>query len=191
MIRIRRYSNALEAEAAAGYLRENGIAASVVGGHVHGVFGLSSLRFAQLELVILDAAQQSSAEELLAQFEREGPELAPEWEREAEPDLSRIDTERVPITCAACGCPLRIGGRAEEACPECGAVNDVVDRIIAAHGPEGLAAALGAGEGAESGSTRRVPCPECGYPLEGPETRGRCPECGGLYDKGEDPARGH
>ncbi|MDX2115581.1 MAG: hypothetical protein SFZ24_08175 [Planctomycetota bacterium] len=192
MVRVARYSSDVIAEAAAAFLRANGISARVVGQMlpetvVRLTGGGLSTRALDVMIASRDLKEQALA--LLQQFDETPVELDVNWEEHTKPDLSRLP-EGVEVACPRCGESLAVCPPAET-CPGCGGAVDVVELLIATHGPDVLAACFdseegdgnAAGPGALSASAVRR-CRACRGVFESESARGRCPLCGSLYDAG-------
>lgn len=88
------------------------------------------------------------------------------------PDLSTLDPSLLP-SCPACAALLPPDASLST-CPSCAAPVDVVELIIAAHGPEAFAKA--------PDPVTRFCCGRCGYPRRGLPDPEICPECGTPFD---------
>lgn len=197
MQRVRRYSDELRAQEAAGALRAHGIPAEVVGHHTQPLMsvGVLGVAWTGYDVVVLAKEDRGRAEAVLVELEGTKPVLEEGWEDEASRvDLSELDEEEYGVSCPACGEWLALKTELES-CPGCGDDVDVVELVVRRHGPEVLA-----GEGGEvmdrvermnrliaarSAAGERSRCEECGCDLGGMPVRGRCPECGRLFDKDE------
>ncbi len=140
--------------------------------------------FAGPRFEVLIYSRDEAEEATLAIQEAEQEVAEGGWDDPGQPDLSRLDPSMQP-NCPGCDrlLPLRVNlGK----CPSCGLAVDVVEELVARHGPEALAECYG-GPGVlvddETLQMAAVPCPVCEYALTGLAARGRCPECGQSYDK--------
>lgn len=184
MIRLRRYASRLHAEHAAMFLRERGIAATVVGDFVNLMFGgPMAPRMLQVELMLLDPERRDEAEALLSEFETEPIELDPGWEEQAFNELAGADLSAFDLTCPSCLFDLA-GLEPAGVCPECGGEYDAATIIVARHGPEALAAIFE--QTPAPAPVRRFACRDCRTDITALPTRGRCPDCGRLFDKDHD-----
>lgn len=173
------------------WLRHHGIAASVVGHHIHDIIPFPTVApFATgLDLLLLIPEQRAEAERLLDDMQTNPPD--PGWEPDATPDVSALDTERFPVTCTSCHQHLPVDDPALPSCPACRAPVDLVERIVELHGPEALVDCYPPVEGDEEASVSfdpamlEIPCPGCGESLAGLPQVGRCRACGQLFDKAD------
>ncbi|MGP1346085.1 MAG: hypothetical protein ACTS3F_05375 [Phycisphaerales bacterium] len=138
---LRRYESGVDAEHAAMFLREHGIAAGVYGHGTAFARTRSGLPRPAVDLVLHDRSQREEAERLLGVLDASPIELQDDWERCAEPDIAGLDLSGVPITCPACEAPLELDVNIVE-CAGCGLLIDAVERIIEQHGPDALADAM-------------------------------------------------
>lgn len=184
MIRLKRFANRLHAEHAAIFLRRNGVDAIVVGDFVQDLLGGSfAPKILQVELMLSDASQKDDADRLLEEFENVPIELEPDWEQEAQPELSGVDLSPFDLTCL--GCSYNLAGLARIGlCPECGHEYDFVSLIVTRHGPEALASLFA--HAPDHTWKPRVRCNECRRDITDLPVRGRCPACGKLFDKEHD-----
>lgn len=182
MIRLRRFDSPIRANAAAAFLRANGIGATVVGEHVSTAFGGGLARFFGVDLFVPSDTDKGEAERLLSEFEREPVEVGEGWEESALPDLSKLDASEIDVACPNCrvGLPL---DATMESCPSCRTPVDVAAMIALKYGPDVLAGCF-EDESVMSFAleVKAASCVFCGYNLRGLAVRGRCPECGSLYD---------
>lgn len=196
---VARYQDHLLAQEAATYLRSQQIAAGVTGGLLSGHGPFAGAVKGQYLVMVGERVNLARAKALVRALDLARIELSPEWEDEAEPDLSLLDPKLVP-PCPACGGVISVVG---ERCTCCGAEVDLVELVVAEHGPEALAdcypdpsevwANLSESEQAaldlplelttEDWQALEMPCSRCGYALGGLPGRGTCPECGQAYDK--------
>jgi hypothetical protein len=143
MLRLRRFASLIEANAAALYLREHGVEATVVG-HLTADVQLAYHRVRNsagggYELMLIDPAQRADAELILDSFDTEPVELEAGWEAVAERiDLAQLDPDALAIVCAACSAALPLDD-AVEACPACAEPVDILQRLLDTHGPDALA----------------------------------------------------
>lgn len=180
---VARYPNPLLAEAAAEFLRQSSIAARSTG-RLGGDGITGTTGGGVFEVAVLVREQAGRARELLAEFNASGPQLDPDWEQVSAPDLSRLEDRHRPV-CPACGEPLKTDATVMR-CPRCGGAANLVELIVAQHGPEAL-------EPCYTIEAQELPddlvegaplaCPGCQYPLGGLPPEGVCPECGTPYNK--------
>lgn len=215
MIPVARYSSAVTAQAVAAYLRDNGVAAQVVGDLLAEAPNHRAMSMSALDVVVASSALVGRAKELVAEFHAQPATLDEDWEDQTRPDLSRLPASLAPA-CPACEVMLPMDEHLS-ACPACGASVDVVELVIDRHGPEAVAPCFDAPEGAETSGVDApafVPnlaapapalagtggvgarerhagggppgvCRTCGAALHASVVRGRCASCGTLYDLSE------
>jgi len=186
---IRRYTSRVVAEGAAEALRAAGIIATVVGDAdalAHIGFGKG---FGDFAVVIREESRKAEAARILAELEAEPPAAEAGWEESAAaPDLSRLDPS-LEIPCVHCGYDLRSLPRSDAGevdCPECGGRVDLMEAIVARHGPEGLSACYAEEADPipdEVVDAAVLDCRGCQYSLAGLPQVGNCPECGLEYSK--------
>lgn len=180
MIRLRRFASRIQAEHAAMFLRRNHINAIVVGDFVQSVWGVLTPKMLQVELMLLDPDRREEAERLLDEFDQNPIELEPGWEEESQPELTGLDLSRFDLSCPGCGEDLS-DLDAVGLCPNCSGEYDLLELIVARHGPEALEALYAQAPTLQW--VRRHRCKECGHDITALPTRGRCPSCGKLFDK--------
>ncbi|RMD60893.1 MAG: hypothetical protein D6824_08725 [Planctomycetota bacterium] len=181
MIRLARYASRIHAEHAAEHLRAQGVPVQVVGEHVQDMFAVPTLKQLQMELLLLDPAQEERARALLEAFERSLG--AAQLEGEApRPDLAKLDPAHAQVACPACGAQLRVEAERVR-CPRCSEELDALELLVAQHGPEALAPCYEAQQRVELRARPR--CSHCGQALPDATVRGRCAACGSLYDLAE------
>ncbi len=188
MKRVRSFHSLLEARAAAAYLLEHAIAATVITNDSDAV-ALRNVtsRVTQggaHDLYIASNDDHARSLELLEAFDREPADFTPEWEADAVPDLSRLDPALLP-DCPSCARTLPADPFLD-ACPSCSAEVDVGELIVARHGPDALADCYVDEPrqfDPEVVDRMSLVCDGCGYALKNLGVSGRCPECGTAYDK--------
>ncbi len=181
MPNVRSYTTLLEARRAADHLLANGIIARVSEGR-----DLLTYQRNEHFVIIPEASELDRAKALLVELEASPETLDPEWESTTEPDLSLLDPA-IKVNCPNCRYSLR-GLPQHSKCPECGTPFDLVEVLIAQHGPEVLADCypeVGPEISQELIDTAAISCPGCGYSLQGLPESGTCPECGSEYSKRE------
>ena len=190
MLRVAMYESSAIAHLAAAHLREHGVMAGVIDGSVSAVTGAlpSVFRNGAYELYIASKGDEELARELVEQFERDPPEIDPEWEDHVAPDLSLLDRKLIP-DCPGCGWAI-MAARPLGPCQRCGTKYDLLEMIFERHGPEALAPcyeteAPMAHLSDEEVCAIAIDCPKCSYPLDGLGLRGNCPECGAGFDRRE------
>lgn len=208
MIPVARYSSAVTAQAVAAYLRDNGVAAQVVGDLLAEAPNHRAMSMSALDVVVASSALVGRAKELVAEFHAQPATLDEDWEDQTRPDLSRLPAALAPA-CPACEVTLPMDEHLS-ACPACGTGVDVVELVIDRHGPEAVAPCFDAPEGGEpAGASVIEPAPAlagtggvgarerhagggppgvcrtCGAALHASVVRGRCASCGTLYDLSE------
>lgn len=208
MIPVARYSSTVTAQAVAAYLRDNGVAAQVVGDLLAEAPNHRSMSMSALDVVIASNAMLGRAKELVAEFHAQPATLEDDWEDQTRPDLSRLPASLAPA-CPACDVTLPMDEHLS-ACPACGAGVDVVELVIDRHGPEAVAPCFDAPDGPEPASVAHIEpapalvgtggagarerganegppgiCRACGAALHASVVRGRCASCGTLYDLSE------
>lgn len=184
MITLRKYASLAAAEMAALRLRDGGIPATVVGHYNQLVFhGTPLLGY---DLVIPGEADRADAQRLLEELHEElltggDGERENELAVQALADLSRLDPERFPIACPACGEDL---GAAIDAgvCPACAESFDGAELVLALYGPEALAECCDASAADDAGPN----CAGCGADLFAAPESGVCPVCGLARDDASD-----
>jgi len=183
VIRLARYASRIHAEHAAQHLRAQGVPVKVVGEHVQDMFAVPTLKQLQMELLLLDPAQEERARALLEAFERSlGRSLLHDDEAPS-PDLSRLDPAHGRVACPGCQAQLRVEAELRR-CPRCGEALDAVELVVQQHGPEALAQCYEAQAPLGDELRAQPRCAHCGEPL--PDlVRGRCAACGSLYDLAE------
>lgn len=134
---LRRYVSEVAAEHAAMHLRAQGVAARVYGRGTAFTRAAMGMPTPGVDLVLLVPEQAEAALTLLEEFESSTVELEEDWEAGAEPDVTRLDLSRLPITCPACDAPLTVDVNIVE-CGTCGTLTDAIERIVELHGPEAL-----------------------------------------------------
>lgn len=184
MLTIARYSSEFVAQAAAEFLRSEGVAAEVVGGMLAEAPSSRSPGLSGFEVVLLHPAERSRATLLLEEFHLQGPASLADWEDQTLPDLSRLDPALAP-PCAACGTLLPLDPHLDQ-CPACEAPADVLEQLLRVHGPEALALCFDADDpdGAPPGAAHgrgpaaALSCPSCGSALESKAGMQTCRSCG-------------
>jgi rubrerythrin len=181
--RVAGFNSAVEAHAAAAFLMESGVAATVTG-HLDAFGGLGTKGFARGYGVFVDRAQLEQAKELIGVFRSEKARPEAGWEHFTVPDLSKL-AGRVEAPCPSCGRGLPLDPMLSE-CPACGAEADVGEALVARYGPEILAECYTEETelSDEELKASAVSC-GCGYNLAGLGGTGVCPECGRAYSKHE------
>lgn len=186
MVKVKRYASRLEAQQAAEYLSQHGVAARVVGDHVHALLHAAAIPWFQVDLVIASRDDLDEARRLLAEYEALPPiDDGDDWERQALPDLGALGSE-AEFACPHCAHTLPPDA-ALDACPSCAADIDMLDIAVRTVGVDRMRACFE--DETVLGFLLRydsVRCAGCGYDLTGLPLRGRCPECGGLFERGGD-----
>lgn len=187
----------VRAQRLAAHLRQSGIMAGVITSH--GTWGLI-----HYELVILHPSLREQADtlcrEVLAAGKADdaddaGDKLTDEMlALSAEPDLSLLK-EDLKLSCPACGSKFSAQAGAVErgvgaaddqmgACPACKQPLDIAQLVAEQHGPDALMDCYpGPSDEDLLKHAGTIPCPACGYSLDGLAQSGNCPECGTPYDK--------
>ena len=184
MLTIARYTSEFVAQAAAEFLRSEGVAAEVVGGMLAEAPSSRSPGLSGFEVVLLLPAERSRATLLLEEFHLQGPASLADWEDQTLPDLSRLDPALAP-PCDACGTPLPLDPLLDQ-CPACQAPADVLEQLLRAHGPEALALcfdgdepdAPSSGAAQPRGPHAPLACPSCGAALHSKAGMQTCGSCG-------------
>ncbi len=180
MVILRQSLDPLLAQRLASFLRGEGIVAGIFN-PITMMGGYDARRTGSM-LIILNERDRERCESLLKEYAAlPKPEGIEEDSEELFADLTRLDPS-VAVRCAACGGPIAVRGD-PEACPACGEPVDVMELIVDQLGPEALSPCYEDSPTAVFDDLIGVPCPGCGYWLEGLGRRGVCPECAGSYDK--------
>ncbi len=172
----------------ASHLRDQGIMAGVLGERLTTIAPLSAnnLGRGQYELVIATKRAEPQARAILDELERNPPTLQDDWEHDTQPDLTKLDPDLLP-PCPTCNRPTS-PTRPLGPCPNCGLPHNLIDLIIAAHGPEALEPCYHPKHPLDDFSDDEInaielDCPSCEYPLEGLGITGVCPECASPFNK--------
>lgn len=194
MHRLTSFHSAIEAWATASYLWKHGVPASVfvppadafgMPGMFRTVSGDTRVAGGIYEVFIAERKLEPDATRLLQQMADQPASYDPDWELTVQvPDLSRLN-DSVAQACPSCTKTLPMDPLLER-CPSCDAEVDVVELIVARHGPEMLASCYPEPEFPVADDVlfwAPVPCPKCAYQLAGLDIEGACPECGKAYNK--------
>ena len=183
---VLRCTSLIEAETHAMELRTHGILARVLG-HLDPLSGVSPFRgeAAQYCVVIADQGDESDAMAILETVTAANDHDSA-WEDQAQPDLSLLDPALAPA-CPGCG-QLLVLALASDRCPRCAHAIDLVELVVAAHGPDALAGCYACSDPGNDLpeillDQAPVQCPGCGHGLRGLKAAGACPACGAAYDK--------
>lgn len=179
----RAFTSLILARQAASYLVNNGIPATILGeqdafggGGAYGSGGQYT--------VVVEDAYKDAAKDMLNHMDQIPVEKDPDWESQIRPDLSMLDAATT-APCPSCSEDLPLDASVTK-CPRCAAPVDVVEVLVARHGPEVLDACfpdLQEDIPADVLDASLIDCPGCGYSLTGLAHRGQCPECGADYSK--------
>lgn len=168
-------------------LRNHGILARVLG-HLDPLAGISPYRceITPYSVVIADKNDEVDTYAILETLTGVRDDDDGTWEEQAQPDLSRLDPALAPA-CPGCGQLLALTQTADH-CPRCACAVDLVELVVASHGPDVLARCYACGDPSDDLPAilldqAPVSCPKCRYGLRGLDPVGACPACGEPYDK--------
>ncbi len=155
-----------EADALVAFLADVSIDAAAVS-RVDAYFATHS----NFDIILRTEDDMPLAKSALEAFLAAPTSLTESLESQAAPDLSTLNPALAP-QCPACDRILPLDASVS-ACPHCNEPVDIVDLIIAAHGPEAFAPA--------PDPVTRHACARCGYPRRGLPDPEVCPECGTRF----------
>ncbi len=187
MLILRRYRRILDARAAALYLWRHGVVAMIHNPINDSKTFVPTFDAGEIEVLIADKRERELAtallEELTLPGDGEAEATDEDWEP-ASPDLSLLDAALAPI-CPSCKTVQPLDA-AVSACAACRAELDVIELLIAKHGPDVLEPCypdepLDLEEHVLIAAP--VPCDRCDYTFGSLPVQGLCPECGEPYDK--------
>lgn len=152
-----------EADALVAFLADVSIDAAAVS-RVDAYFATHS----NFDIILRTEDDMPLAKSTLEAFLAAPTNMTESLESQAAPDLSTLNPALAP-PCPSCNRILALDASLS-ACPHCHQPVDIIDLIVAAHGPEAFA-------GVPDPVTRHA-CARCGYPRRGLPHPEVCPECG-------------